>query len=41
MRDKEVLKAFRVASFAPTNDKAYDILRETAQVLKMDLAKVK
>jgi phosphonate transport system substrate-binding protein len=41
MRDKEVLKAFRVESFAPTTDKAYDILRETAQVLKMDLAKVK
>jgi phosphonate transport system substrate-binding protein len=41
MRDKEVLKAFRVESFAATSDKAYDILRETAQVLKMDLAKVK
>jgi len=41
MRDKEVLKAFRVESFAATSDKAYDILRETAQILKMDLAKVK
>ncbi|MBU6270806.1 MAG: phosphate/phosphite/phosphonate ABC transporter substrate-binding protein [Betaproteobacteria bacterium] len=41
MRDKDVLKAFRVESFAATTDKAYDILRETAQVLKMDLAKVK
>ena len=41
IKDKEVLKSFRVDSFAPTNDKAYDILRETAQVLKMDLAKMK
>lgn len=41
MRDKDVLKSFRVAGFAPTTDKAYDVLRETAQILKMDLAKVK
>lgn len=41
MRDKEVLKSFRVEGFAPTTDKAYDVLRETAQILKMDLAKVK
>lgn len=41
MRDKDVLKAFRVESFAPASDKSYDILRETAQILKMDLAKVK
>ncbi len=41
INDKEVLKSFRVDAFAPTNDKAYDILRDTAQVLKMDLAKMK
>lgn len=41
IKDKEVLKSFRVESFAATNDKAYDILRETAQVLKMDLGKMK
>lgn len=41
MRDKDVLKSFRVEGFAPTTDKAYDVLRETAQILKMDLAKVK
>lgn len=41
MRDKDVLKAFRVEGFAAASDKSYDILRETAQILKMDLAKVK
>lgn len=41
IRDKDVLKSFRVEGFAPTTDKAYDVLRETAQILKMDLAKVK
>jgi phosphonate transport system substrate-binding protein len=38
-KDKEVLKAFRVEAFAPTDDKAYDVLRETAALLKLDLAK--
>jgi phosphonate transport system substrate-binding protein len=41
MREKDVLKAFRVEGFAAASDKSYDILRETAQILKMDLAKVK
>jgi phosphonate transport system substrate-binding protein len=41
MKDKEVLKSFRVGSFAPTDDKAYDVLRDTAKVLKLDLAKMK
>jgi phosphonate transport system substrate-binding protein len=41
MKDKEVLKAFRVEAFAPTDDRAYDVLRETATVLKLDLAKMK
>ena len=41
MRDKDVLKAFRAEGFAAASDKSYDILRETAQILKMDLAKVK
>ncbi len=41
MKDKEVLKSFRVEAFAPTNDKAYDVLRDTASVLKLDLAKMK
>ena len=41
MKDKEVLKSFRVEAFAPTDDRAYDVLRETASVLKLDLARMK
>ncbi len=41
MNDKEVLKSFRVESFAATDDKAYDVLRDTASILKLDLAKMK
>lgn len=40
-KDKDVLKSFRVEAFAVTNDKAYDVLRETATVLKLELAKMK
>lgn len=39
--DKEVLKAFRAEGFKPTNDQAYDVLRDTATILKLDLAKMK
>lgn len=38
MKDPEVLRAFRVEGFEPTDDKAYDVLRETAQVLELDLS---
>ncbi len=41
MKDKEILKSFRVEAFAATDDKAYDVLRDTATVLKLDLAKMK
>ncbi len=41
MSDKEVLKSFRVESFAATDDRAYDVLRETATVLKLDLGSMK
>ncbi len=41
MTDKDVLKAFRVERFMATDDKAYDILRDTASILKLDLAKMK
>ena len=41
MKDKEVLKAFRVEAFAPTTDEAYDVLRDTATVLKLDLGSMK
>ena len=40
MKDAEVLKAFRVQAFAATNDQAYDVLRETATVLKLDLGRM-
>ncbi|MEI6162689.1 MAG: phosphate/phosphite/phosphonate ABC transporter substrate-binding protein [Roseococcus sp.] len=40
-RDPEVLRAFRVEGFAPTDDAAYNILRETARVLEMDLSRVR
>jgi phosphonate transport system substrate-binding protein len=41
VQDKEVLKSFRVESFVATDDKAYDVLRETAKILKLDLGKMK
>jgi phosphonate transport system substrate-binding protein len=41
LKDKEVLRSFRVEGFAPTDDKAYDVLRDTATVLALDLAKMK
>jgi phosphonate transport system substrate-binding protein len=41
MKDAEVLKSFRVQGFQATDDKAYDVLRETARVLKLDLGKMK
>lgn len=37
--DAEILKLFRVQSFAPTDDAAYDVLREMATVLNLDLSK--
>jgi phosphonate transport system substrate-binding protein len=40
VKDKDVLKSFRVEAFAPTDDKAYDILRETAKILQLDLGKM-
>jgi phosphonate transport system substrate-binding protein len=40
MKDAEVLKAFRVQGFAATDDQAYDVLRETATVLKLDLGRM-
>jgi phosphonate transport system substrate-binding protein len=40
VKDPAVLKAFRVQGFAATDDKAYDILRETAKILELDLGKM-
>ncbi len=41
LKDKEILKTFRADAFVETNDKAYDILRETAKILELDLTKLK
>jgi phosphonate transport system substrate-binding protein len=41
VKDKDVLRSFRVEGFAATDDRAYDVLRETASILKLDLAKMK
>lgn len=41
LQDPEILKAFRVQGFAATDDKAYDVLRDTAKVLDLDLTKVR
>ena len=41
VQDKVVLKSFRVEGFVATDDKAYDVLRETAKILKLDLGKMK
>lgn len=41
VKDPEVLKAFRVQGFAPTDDKAYDGLREMAKILDLDLSKLR
>jgi len=37
--DEAILKTFRAEGFVATDDNAYDILRETAKVLNLDLAK--
>jgi phosphonate transport system substrate-binding protein len=41
LEDPEVLRGFRVERFAPTTDQAYDVLRETAQVLQLDLGSLR
>ena len=40
MKDADVLKAFRVQAFAATDDAAYDVLRDTATILKLDLGRM-
>ena len=39
LNDKDILKTFRAEGFVATDDHAYDILRETAKLLDLDLAK--
>jgi phosphonate transport system substrate-binding protein len=40
IRDPAILKSFRAEGFAATDDHAYDVLRTTARVLNLDLAKL-
>lgn len=41
LKDREILKTFRAEGFAATDDKAYDVLRETAKILDLDLSKLR
>lgn len=41
LQDKKILETFRAEGFAPTDDRAYDVLRNTAKILSLDLAKLK
>lgn len=41
LRDAEVLRSFRVEGFALTNDEAYNVLRETARLLELDLSQMR
>ncbi len=40
LRDPALLRNFRVEGFAATNDAAYDVLRETARILNLDLSRM-
>jgi phosphonate transport system substrate-binding protein len=39
LKDPDLLKSFRAEGFAATDDRAYDVLRDTAKVLNLDLVK--
>ncbi|MFM9940479.1 MAG: phosphate/phosphite/phosphonate ABC transporter substrate-binding protein [Hyphomicrobiaceae bacterium] len=41
LKDAAILKTFRAEGFVATDDRAYDILRETAKVLNLDLTQFK
>src|SRR5262249_60024992 len=40
IKDPAILKPFRAEGFAPMTDADYDVLRTTAKVLNLDLAKL-
>lgn len=40
LKDPAILKTFRAQGFAATSDASYDVLRTTAKVLNLDLAKL-
>jgi phosphonate transport system substrate-binding protein len=41
LKDPAILKAFKAEGFQPVTDADYDVLRETAKLLSLDLSKVK
>jgi phosphonate transport system substrate-binding protein len=41
LKDRDILKTFRAEGFAATDDTAYDVLRETAKILDLDLSKLR
>jgi phosphonate transport system substrate-binding protein len=40
IKDKDILKTFKAEGFAQVTDKDYDVVRDLAKVLKLDLAKM-
>ena len=40
LSDKEILKPFKADGFGPASDKDYDVIRELARILNLDLAKI-
>ncbi|CFX08735.1 putative phosphite transport system-binding protein PtxB [Candidatus Filomicrobium marinum] len=40
LKDPEILQLFRVEALAPASDKDYDVLRDMAKVLSLDVAKL-
>ncbi len=40
LKDPEILQSFRVEGFKAADDASYDVLRETAQLLNLELAKM-
>ena len=39
-KDQSVLKPFKAQSFAPMADKDYDVVRDLAKILDLDLSKM-
>ena len=40
LKDPEILKLFRIDGLAPATDKTYDVLRDMAKILNLDIAKL-
>jgi phosphonate transport system substrate-binding protein len=40
LKDPEILKLFRIDGLAPATDKNYDVLRDMAKILNLDIAKL-